>query len=85
MSHCRYDDDNSQLSQKCARWGNGKDGKWGRGKEPRLADHTMFVPAENHWVLRPNTDPTKDGRYECDDEHGVSNSYAADYWNVYVR
>ncbi len=80
LFYCRYDDDNSQLSGKCGTWGNGRDGKWGGGRELRLADHTMFVPYENHWVLRLSQD-----RYECDDVHGASDFDAADYWNVYVR
>ncbi len=84
LFYCRYDDDNSQLSGKCGTWGNGRNGKWGRGRELRLADHTMVVKAENLWVLRPNTE-TSIERYECDDVHGASNSYAADFWNVYVR
>ncbi len=78
LFYCRYDDDDSQLSQKCAKWGNYKDGKWGGGRESRLADYTMYVQAKNHWVLRPSQD-----RYDCDYYRQPFST--EDFWNVYVR
>ncbi len=75
---CRYPDDNSALSKKCARWGNYGTGVWGRGRELRLADHTMYVASQNHWLLRQDQN-----RYDCDDLYGAFST--EDFWNVYVR
>ena len=89
-SYLRMNDDNSNLSGACDRWGREGGiyyvGRWGHeyvshwntgNPENRLFDHTAFVGYLYHWLLRSG------GRCECDDyEVGVS---SGDFWKVFVR
>ena len=89
-SYLRMNDDNSNLSGACDRWGREGGifyvGRWGneyvshrntRHPENRLFDHTAFVGYLYHWLLRFGD------RWECDDyEVGVS---SGDFWKVFVR
>ena len=89
-SYLRMNDDNSNLTRSCDRWGKEGGiynvGKWGHeyvshqnvgNPENRLFDHSAFVGALYHWLLFLL------GRWECDDYRvGVS---SGDFWRVFVR
>ncbi len=76
----RYKDDNSYLSRRCSDWGV-VGNKWGTAAYTQLglADHTLFVYAELHWLLKYS-----DGKFLCDNKF-FNEISVGDFWKVYVR
>ena len=84
-SYIKLWDDNSNLANRCADWGNENNdyyvGKWGHEGMRELYDHPAFSVLAYHWV-------TFD-RWECDD-YKPSSSYDylppnGTFWKIFVR
>ena len=89
-SFYKLNTDNSELANKCQRWGKDKGqyfvGKWGYemdslfGRETRLFNHAVFITEVEHWVIRFNN------RFECDDDNrGGTTVRRGDFWEIFVR
>lgn len=81
----RMDDDNSQLSVTCDRWGYDGAyyvGKWGhhmkQGRD-RMYNHAASVPFEYSWAIVK-------GLWFCDDDgNNTLTKNSGDFWRIYVR
>ena len=92
-SFYKMKDDNSELANKCQRWGRDNRqkfvGKWGHEtdntlgsdqNETRLFNHAMFVFHDVHWVV------DHERRFECDDYNaGGTTVFRGDLWEIFVR
>ena len=92
-SFYKMNDDDSELANKCQRWGRDNDtfyvAKWGFEEngilgsdqnETRLFNHAIFAVNEEHWVLGFRN------RFECDDYNtGGTTALRGDLWEIFVR
>ena len=82
------EDDNSQLTMQCNRWGNDGTnqyvGKWGHytnGRdEDRLYNHVAFVANAHHWHIEQSIN-----LWLCDDKNNEHVLLQGDFWKIYVR
>ena len=95
-SFYQMNDDDSELADKCQRWGKGEKntfvGKWGHEvdsalgsdqNETRLFNHPIFVFQQQHWVVGFGD------RFECDDGDKLGATSVTvlrgDFWEIFVR
>ena len=92
-SFYKMSDDDSELANKCQKWGkdNGRYevGKWRHEKadvlgsdqnETRLTVLPMFVASQNHWLVG-----FQNG-FECDDDRRSGTKVSrGDFWEIFVR
>ena len=89
-SFYKMNTDNSELANKCQRWGKDKGkynvGKWGHEMEAwldaqtRLFKLAAFVTEAEYWMISFNS------RFECDDDNRRGTIVRrGDFWEIFVR